>query len=166
MQLEPIGLPIAQIARDILGTLPESYNKNKYILVISDYFTKWTEAFPMANMEAKTIVSLLVEEVITRSIVYSLRSYIHSDQGRQYESMLFGEVCNLLGIYKTRTTPFHRKSDGIVEQFTQLLATMLTAYVSEHQNDCDSHLPYIMMAYGSAEHESTWYTPKHADAWP
>ena len=85
MQLEPVGLPMARIATDILGPLPESDNKNKYILVISDYFTKWTEAFPMANMEAKTIASLLVEEVITR---FGVPLYIHSDQGRQYESML------------------------------------------------------------------------------
>jgi hypothetical protein len=77
MQLEPVGLPMTRFATDILGPLPESD--------ISDYFTKWTEAFPMANMEAKTIVSLLVEEVITR---FGVPSYIHSDQGRQYESML------------------------------------------------------------------------------
>jgi hypothetical protein len=73
--------------------------------------------------------------------------------------MLFGEVCSLLGIHKTRTTPFHPKSDGMVERFNQTLATMLTAYVSEHQNDWDSHLPYILMTYRSAEHDSTGYTP-------
>lgn len=55
-----------RIATDILGELPETENGNKYILVVSDYFTKWTEAFAMANMEAGTVARIIVEEVVTR----------------------------------------------------------------------------------------------------
>ena len=42
-----------RIATDILGELPETEDGNRYILVVSDYFSKWTESFAMSNMEAK-----------------------------------------------------------------------------------------------------------------
>lgn len=56
----------------------------------------------------------------------------------------------LVGIKKDRTTAFHPKSDGMVERFNKTLATMLTAYVSDHQLDWDKNFPYVLMAYLSA----------------
>ena len=156
MQIVHSGLPMERIATDILGELPETDEGNRYILVISDYFTKWTEAFAMPNMEAKTVARIIVEEVIVR---FGVPYTIHSDQGRQYESKLFAEVCGLLEIEKTRTTPYHPKSDGMVERFNRTLETMLSNYVKENHRDWDRQLPYIMMAYRSAEHETTSFTP-------
>ena len=156
MQLVQSGNPIERLATDILGELPLTEKGNKYILVVSDYFTKWTEAFPMPNMEAVTVAQLIVEEVVAR---FGVPCEIHSDQGRQYESKLFAEVCSLLNIRKTRTTPYHPKSDGMVERFNKTLVTMLSAYVHENQRDWDKHLPYVMMAYRAAEHETTGFTP-------
>ena len=145
-----------RIATDILGELPETENGNKYILVVSDYFTKWTEAFAMANMEAGTVARIIVEEVVTR---FGVPHVIHSDQGRQYESRLFQEMCQMLGTTKTRTTPYHPKSDGMVERFNQTLETMLSAYVSDNHKDWDRQLPYVMMAYRATEHETTGFSP-------
>ncbi|VDI21683.1 Hypothetical predicted protein [Mytilus galloprovincialis] len=102
-----------RIATDILGELPETESGNKYILVVSDYYTKWTESFAMPNMEAKTVAKIIVEEVIVR---FGVPHWIHSDQGRQFESLLFQEMCCILNIKKTRTTPYHPKSDGMVER--------------------------------------------------
>lgn len=91
MQLEGSGIPMLRMATDILGPLPETDSGNRYILVRSDYFSKWTAAFPMYNMEAITVAKLLVEEVIVR---FDIPGTIHSDQGRQYESRLFREICD------------------------------------------------------------------------
>ena len=52
--------PMQRIAMDILGPLPLTPCSNKYILVIGDYFIKWTEAFPMSDMEAGTVAKLFV----------------------------------------------------------------------------------------------------------
>ena len=156
MQIMHSGITMERIATDILGELPETDEGNRYILVISDYFTKWTEAFAMPNMEAKTVARIIVEEVIVR---FGVPYTIHSDQGRQYESKLFAEVCKLLDIEKTRTTPYHPKSDGMVERFNRTLEAMLSNYVKENHKDWDRQLPYIMMAYRSAEHETTGFTP-------
>lgn len=156
MQPLQVGYPLERIATDILGEFPETENGNRYIIVISDYFTKWTEAFPMRNMEAQTVAKIVTNEVICR---LGCPATIHSDQGRQYESILFTEVCKLLQIRKTRTTPYHPQSDGMVERFNKTLATMLSAYVDENHRDWDESIPFVMMAYRASQHESTGYSP-------
>ena len=156
MELVRSGFPMERIAIDILGELPVTEEGNRYILVIGDYFTKWTECHAMQNMEASTVAHILVEQVVSR---FGIPYTIHSDQGRQFESRLFKEMCKLLQITKTRTTPYHPKSDGMVERFNKTLVTMLSAFVNEHQTDWDKHLQYVMMAYRSTEHETTGLTP-------
>ena len=156
MQIVRSGFPMERIAIDILGELPETPRGNKYIVVIGDYFTKWTEALPIPNMEACTVAKVLVENVLCR---FGIPQVIHSDQGRQFESNLFQEMCKLLGIHKTRTTPYHPQSDGMVERFNRTLAAMLSAYVSENHRDWDEQLPYVTMAYRSTEHETTGMSP-------
>ena len=145
-----------RIAIDTLGELLLTGNGNKYILVISDYFTKWTEALPMPNMEACTVANLLVNEPLTW---FGIPRKIHSDQGRQFESNLFQEICMLLDIDKTRTTPYHPQSDGMVERFNRTLVTMLSAYVDKNHKDWDEQLPYVMMAYRSTDLETTGMSP-------
>ena len=156
MQVVRSGYPMERIALDILGELPVTENGNKYILVISDYFTKWTESFDMPNMEARTCAKILVNEAVSR---FGVPNKIHSDQGRQFESNLFAEMCDLLQIEKTRTTPYHPQSDGMVERFNRTLCAMLSTLVDENHDNWDTLLPYVMMAYRSTEHETTGMTP-------
>ena len=120
------GLPMERIALDILGPLPVTERENKHTLVISDYFTKWTENFAMPNMEATTCAQILIEGVIAR---FGVPNAIHSDQGRQFESQLFAEMCKILQIQKTRTTAYHPQSDGMIERFNRALCGMLSTLV-------------------------------------
>ena len=96
-----------------MGPLPTTESGQKYILVVGDYFSKWTEAFPLPNQEAKTVAEKLVHEVIAR---YGAPEKIHSDQGRNFEAQLFQEMCILFNMDKTRTSPYHPESDGMVER--------------------------------------------------
>ena len=156
MQVARSGYPMERIAVDIMGELPETERGNKYVLVVSDYFTKWTECYPMPNMEAVTVAKLLVEQLFTR---FGVPEQIHSDQGRQFESNLFAEMCKLLQIDKTRTTPYHPQSDGMVERFNKNLCAMLRAYIDENHENWDKLLPYVTMAYRATCHESTGTSP-------
>jgi hypothetical protein len=90
MKTQISGYSMERIADDILGELPKTNDGNKYILVISDYFTKWTEAHAMPNMEVSTVADIIVREVATR---FGVPTTIHSDQGSQFESELFTEMC-------------------------------------------------------------------------
>ena len=150
------GYPLKRVALDILGPLPESDSGNKYIMVVGDYFTKWTEAYPIPNQEAVTVTRKLVDEFVSR---FGAPEHLHSDQGRNFESSLFKEACKLLGIVKTRKCPYHPESDGIIERFNRTVLSMLSNYVDDRQRDWDRHLPHVMMAYRSCVHESTKYTP-------
>ena len=124
MEITRSGFPMERKAIDILGELPITERGNRYILVIGDYFTKWTECHAMPNMEASTVATIPIEQVVSR---FGVPYIIHSDQGRQFESKVFAEMCKLLQITKTRTTAYHPKSDGMVERFNKTLVTMLSA---------------------------------------
>ncbi len=90
---------------------------------------------------------------------------LHSDQGREFESAVFQEFCQLLGLRKTRTTPLQPQSDSMVEKYNpgehgrEVLTQELARYCGEGQTEWDQKLPALLMAYRSAEHEATGYTP-------
>uniref|UniRef100_A0A8B9L3A2 Integrase catalytic domain-containing protein n=1 Tax=Astyanax mexicanus TaxID=7994 RepID=A0A8B9L3A2_ASTMX len=69
------------------------------------------------------------------------------------------EVCRILGIHKTRTTPLHPQSDGLVERFNRTLAAQLAMVSSKGQRDWDKHLPVVLLACRSAVQETTGFTP-------
>ena len=141
---------------DILGPLPTTARGNKYILVVGEYFTKWTEAYPMPDVEARTIARYFVNEFICR---FGVPEPLHTDQGRNFESTLIREICKLLGIQKTRTTPYHPQSDGMIERFNRTLLNMLSIAVKEEEDDWDLILPTLMLAYRSGVHETTGESP-------
>ena len=104
-----VGAPLERVAVDIMGPLPKTDNEDEYLLVVGDYFTKWAEAFPLKNHTAQTVADVMVEEFVAR---YGLPRSLHSDQGREFESLLVTELCKLLRVKKTRTVPYNPKSDG------------------------------------------------------
>ena len=53
-----------RLAMDILGPLPQTPRGNKFVLVVTDYFTKWTESYPIPNQEAVTVAEKLVGEFV------------------------------------------------------------------------------------------------------
>ncbi|KAJ8349026.1 hypothetical protein SKAU_G00276150 [Synaphobranchus kaupii] len=156
LQQHLVGDPMERVGVDVLGPFPVTDSGNRYILVAMDYFTKWPEAFAVPDQSAATTAERLVEEMFTR---FGAPSELHSDQGRNIESQLLAEVCKRLGVTKTRTTPLHPQSDGLVEQFNRTLATQLAILASQHQRDWDRHLPLVLWAYRSAVQESSQLTP-------
>ena len=151
-----VGVPMERIQMDIIGPLPETSLGNKYVLSVTCCFTKWTESYPLKNITAKTVASTFVKEYICR---YGLVREIHSDQGRQFESELFQEMCSLLGIEKTCTTAFYPASDGLIERTQRTIEDMLSKYIKANQRDWDEVLPFMLMAYRSSKQESTKHTP-------
>ena len=82
-----------------------------YHLIAMDYFTKWSELYAIPNQEASTIADALVTKFFCHFVV---PMELHSDQGRSFESRLLQEVLQRLSVNKTRTTPLHPQSDGMM----------------------------------------------------
>ncbi|UYV61692.1 K02A2.6-like [Cordylochernes scorpioides] len=151
-----MGAPFERIAIDVAGPFPVTEGGNRYILVAMDYFTKWPEAYAILNQEATTVAKVLMDNLICR---FGVPLELHSDQGRNFEAGVFQELCRLLGIRKTRTTPLHPQSDGMVERFNKAMKEHLSKVVEQHKRDWDVRLPPFLMAYRAAIHETTGQTP-------
>ena len=152
----PTGHRWDRIAMDILDVCDPTPEGFRYILVIADYFSKWTEAFPMKNKCADTVADILVEKIILR---FGMTLVIHSDQGREFENGLMKSLCALLGCTKTRTAPYHPESDGMIERFNRTCLMMLSMFVNDRRDNWHELLPFIMHAYRTSVHESTGYSP-------
>ena len=141
------GYPFDVISWDIMGPLPTSTKGNKYILVVTDLFSKWVEAFPLVATDSETLASVLVDEVVCR---YGVPHVLHSDQGANLNSQVIVALCKLLGINKTRTTAYRPQANGQVERFNRTLEAILSKVVSENQKDWGSHIPKALFAYRTA----------------
>lgn len=156
--LKPIevGEPFTFWAMDYMGPLPETTRGNKHILVIMDHFTKWCEAFATPDQKASTVAEILVNKIFSR---FGPPAVLHSDQGANFESNLLHDICNLMGIAKSRTTAYHPQCDGLVERQNRTLQAMLTAFCSQHKEDWDSWLDSVVYAYNTSRHESLGVSP-------
>jgi hypothetical protein len=151
-----VGGTLDRLATDILGPLPETPRGNRYILVVTDHFTKWVEIFAVPDQTAITCADRILNDVIAR---YGCPINLHSDQGRNYESIIFQELCRLLEIRKTRTSPGNPRCNGQSERFNRTLVRMIKAYLKGEQREWDRHLGCLAAAYRATPHESTGVTP-------
>ena len=156
LKLFQVGSQMEWVTVDVLGPLPKTNDGNQYIIIAQDYFTKWPEAFPVPDQKATSVADVLVNQFFTR---FGIPQELHSDQGRNFESEVFQDVCKLLGIHKTRTTPYHPQSDSMVERFNRTLENGLSMFVNQNHTDWDKHVPFLLMAYRSLTHETTKVTP-------
>ena len=152
----PVGEPFERIALDILDTHIPTRRGNVYILVISDYFSKYTDAYPLRRKTAYNCAKALAERWVA---YHGVPTVIHSDQGREFEGHVFQRLTELLGATKTRTAPYRPQSDGLVERFNRTLLNMLSVFVCDRPTEWDEHLPYLLSAYRSSVHASTQCTP-------
>ena len=84
---------------------------------------------------------------------------LHSDQGREFESNLWAEMCHQLAICKTRTNPYRPQSDGQVERFNRTLIQVLKSLVNQQMDDWDEQCDFVCHAYNSTVHASTNCSP-------
>ena len=152
----PVGAPLDRLSTDVLGPFPRTPRSNRYILVVSDHFTKWVEVFAIPDYEASTCANVIMNEVIAR---YGCPLELLTDQGRNYESNLFKDLCQLLEVRKKRTSIRNPRCNGQTERFNRTLIRMIKAYLKGQQDQWDLHLGCLAAAYRATVNESTGLTP-------
>ncbi|VDN09812.1 unnamed protein product [Dibothriocephalus latus] len=85
---------------------------------------------------------------------------LHSDCGANFQSKLVRDVCDILRIHKTHTTPAHPEGNGQTERTNRTIINLLKALVESHdRRNWDLRLPYAMMTYRATLYSSTGYSP-------
>ena len=152
----PVSGRFERVAMDLQDVSVISAKGYKYILVVCDYFTKYTEAYPLKDKTARSVADALMDIWLPR---YGFPLFLHSDQGKEFDNVMIHTLSELLGTVKTKTTPYHPRSDGLVERFNRTLLAMLAMFVSQEHDNWDDLLPFMMLAYNTTVHTSTGYTP-------
>ena len=113
---------------DIVGPLPPSCGY-QYLLTCVDRFTRWPEAFPLTDITAESVATAFVHGWISR---FGVPTTIVTDRGRQFESSLFTQLNQLLGIHRQCTTAYHPQANGMVERLHRQLKAALKSYPQPH----------------------------------
>ena len=158
LQFTPIPSRVWQmVALDFLGPLVETKHGNKHVLVVTDKLSKYAIALPLPDQTAETTANALFYKVFC---IYSFPDFLHSDQGRNFESAIIKQLCELTGVEKTRTTPYHPEGNGQTERHNRTLLGMLSKCIdAETQNDWDEWLPIVQFSYNTSVHSSTGIQP-------
>ena len=152
----PVSGRFERVAMDLLDVSVISAKGYKYILVVCDYFTKYTEAYPLKDKTARSVADALMDIWLPR---YGFPLFLHSVQGKEFDNAMIHKLSELLGTVKTKTTPYHPRSDGLVERFNRTLLAMLAMFVSQEHDNWDDLLPFMMLAYNTTVHTTTGFTP-------
>ena len=125
------------------------------VLLITDHFTRYSQAFPTRNELAKTTVKVLFENFIVH---YSFPACLHSKHGRNFESSVIKELCSLACVEKSKTTPYHPMGNGLVERFNQMLLNMLGTLENHKKEDWKSYVAPLVHSFNAIKHPSTGYS--------
>ena len=151
-----IDSPFKRIAIDIVGPIyPMSEKKNRYILTVVDYASRYPEAVALPSIETERVAEALLE-------IYSrvgFPSEVLSDLGTNFTSDLMREVNRLISVQQLTTSPYHPICNGLVEKFNGTLKQILKRLCSEKPRDWDRYLPAVLFAYREVPQESLHFSP-------
>ena len=128
----------------------------KNILVIEDHFTRFTQAYVTNNHTARTTVHVLYNEFFS---VFRFPRRLMSDQASEFTGQVISELCDLLGVTKIRTSPYHLQTNGTIERVHQTLRRMIAKIEPEKRAKWPSHLGPILITYNATRSLVTGYSP-------
>jgi transposase InsO family protein len=118
--------PFERVALDLIGPLPPSRRGKVYLLVMQDCYTNWVETAPLPSKSAPVVAEAWV-------VRYGSPRLLHQDNGCEFTVDVFVELCKLLGIARTTTTPYYPQSNGQVERVNQTLQNLLICNMYGHR---------------------------------
>ena len=125
------------------------------VLVVTDHFTRYVQAFPTKSQTAKVTAKVLWHNFICH---YGFPEKFISDQGRNFESQLIADLCKLAKVKKIRTSPYHPMTNGQCERFNRTLCDMLVTLETEEKADWKAFLHTLIHAYNCTRNSSSGFS--------
>ena len=114
--------PFALWGLDIVGPFPKAVENKKYLLVDTEYFTKWVEAEPLANIRDMDAKSFVWKNIVTR---FGVPHVLILDNGLQFDSKIFRRYCGKMGITNRYSTPAYPQGNGQTEVVNKVIVSGL-----------------------------------------
>ena len=150
-----IGEPFARVAIDLVGPLPMSGRKHRWILTLVDCATRYPEAIPMKGIDTIECT----EELVNICSRIGIPREILSDRGSQFVSDLMREISRLLSVRQLQTTPYRAQCNGLVECWNGTLRRKLQKMAAERSSDWDRYIPALIFSYREVAQASLGVSP-------
>ena len=124
------------------------------ILVLTDAFSKYSQAFVTNNQKSLTVAKILVEKWFN---VFGIPARIHSDQGRSFNNEIISSLCKMYGIRQSTTMPYNPHGNSQCEQFNRTLFSLMRMLDQEQKPNWPTYLPSLVFAYNATPHSMTGY---------
>ena len=131
-------------------------DKDINVLVITDHFTRYAQAHVTPSQKAHIVAKTLWEHFFVH---YGFPEKILSNQGRNFESVLISELCELTQIKKLRTTPYQPEGNGSCERFNRTLISMLGTLPADFKSKWPQHISTLTYAYNCTRSNATGFSP-------
>lgn len=155
-EIKTANFPFQDISIDILGPLPKTPRGNKYLLVIVDRFSKWTEALPLPDTSTQMIAEKLIGEIFCR---FGIPETLLCDNATYFESKLFDEIMTQFGIKKRLIPTYTARANSQVERYNLTIINSLKCFTDEDKTHWDISINYTLLAMRNSVCVSTAETP-------
>ena len=146
--------PLDLLCLDFLKVNPSRDGK-KNILVLTDAFTKFSQAFVTNNQKAPTVTKILVD---TWVYIYGILACIHSNKGQSFENAIKSKLYFMYNTKQSMTTPYNPCGNSICKRFNHTLLGLLQS-PSKEKSCWPLHVPSLVIAYNAMPHRITGYQP-------
>ena len=126
------------------------------VLVLQDHFSKYVVAYVVKDQTARTTTETLR---IGYFRLFGAPAYLVSDQGKAFMGHVITHLCELYGVQKLRTSPYHAQTNGQVERMNQTIIRMIGKLEEDKKACWSKHLPELLMAYNATCSAVTGYSP-------
>ncbi|GKA07730.1 reverse transcriptase domain-containing protein [Tanacetum coccineum] len=148
--------PFYQWGMDILGPLPQSARKVKFVVVAIDYFTKWIEAKPLARITRKEVKKFVWDNIVCR---FRFPRIIVTNNGTQFVNDPFRSWYERLNIQQMNTAIAHPQANGMVERANKSLMEVIKSRLGRDRAGWVDELPNVLWAHRTSLKTSNVETP-------
>ena len=139
-----------------MGPLPRAPGNKRFLIVATDYFTKWVEAEPLSNIRDVDAKHFLWKNVITR---FGIPWATISDNGTQFESKLFKGFCSELDIRNFFSSPGYPQSNGQAEVSNKVVLDGIKKKLETAKGKWVEELLSVLWTHRTTVRKSTGETP-------